>query len=212
VNWSLHKLDLESTGIVGDSGAAAFAAALNVNSSLQELYLGSNDIGDSGATAIAAALRVNSSLQKLDLSYNTIGNSGTVAVARALMRHSTLRQLDLRGNRIGADGVAAITESIESAFLGHMQNLSCHFPDVLLEGRKSRARPRERWEPTRKHCFLIALSEGFRSFVKNDLPPALWPHVLARICTFPTFLSHLLLLRSGFLLIERSTGKRLNID
>jgi pantoate kinase len=51
----------------GDSGVAAIAEALKVNSTLQLLNLDCNKIGDSGAVAIVEALKVNSTLQALGL-------------------------------------------------------------------------------------------------------------------------------------------------
>ncbi len=64
---------------MGDSGAAALAAALEKNTSLQELHLNGelrdyssymaseNHVGDAGAAALAAALEKNTSLHILNL-------------------------------------------------------------------------------------------------------------------------------------------------
>jgi hypothetical protein len=180
LNSVLQKLELCSTGI-GDSGAAAIAESLKVNSGLQELVLG-NQVEDSGAAAIAEALKVNSSLQKLHLCENQIGDAGAASIARALMRNASLRQLDLRDNAIGDAGAAAIEESLERSFLGLEQNSNAHFPEILYDGL------------TRKYPFLYALSDtGFRSFIMNDVPPALWPHALAKVSAYPALIFHLLL-------------------
>jgi Ran GTPase-activating protein (RanGAP) involved in mRNA processing and transport len=165
-----------------DSGAEALAETLKVNASLQELNLCKNFIGDYGAEAIAEALKVNASLLVLDLSSTQIGNSGAVAIARALSQHSTQQMLDLRENNILDAGVAALEQSLERSFLGLDQNLNARFPEVFHE------------LLTRKHHFLYALSEkGFRSFIMNDVPPALWPHALARVSTYPLLIFRLLL-------------------
>jgi Ran GTPase-activating protein (RanGAP) involved in mRNA processing and transport len=181
VNSVLQDLGLGYNRI-GDSGAAAIAEALKVNSSLQKLELGDNRIGDSGAAAIAEALKVNSVLQKLGLSYNKIGDSGDVALARALMQHSTLRQLNLCTFKFGDSGAAAIEELLERSLLQLEQAWNGIFPKVLNNG------------STRKYHFLCALSDtGFRSFIVNDVPPALWPHALARVTMYPSLIFLLLL-------------------
>jgi hypothetical protein len=183
LNPTLLRLYL-SRNFFGDSGAAAIAEALKVNSSLQQLDLSYNKIGDSGAAAIAEALKVNSTLQQLDLSYNQIGDSGAAAIAEALMRHSTLRHLYLRYNSVGHSGAMAIEESLERSFLGLTQNVNTRFPEVLLDSILL----------TKKHRFLCALwKDGFRSFIMNDVPPALWPHALAKVRVYPSFIFHLFL-------------------
>jgi hypothetical protein len=181
VNSVLQELDLFRNNI-GESGAAAIAEALKVNSTLQQLDLRWNAIGSSGAAAIAEALKVNSSLQELCLGCNAIGSTGAAAIAEALKVNASLQKLCLRGNYMGCAGAAAIEESLERLFLGLEQNLNAHFPEVLLNN------------PTRKHCFLYAICQmGFRSFVLTDVPPALWPHALAKVSTYPSLIFHLLL-------------------
>jgi Ran GTPase-activating protein (RanGAP) involved in mRNA processing and transport len=153
-----------------------------VNSSLQKPDLTGNNIECSGAEAMAEALKVNSVLQELGLGFNKIGDSGATSIAQVLMRHSTLRHLSLSGNAIGNAGVVAIEQSLERSFLGLEQNLNARFPQVVHE------------KLTRKHRFLYALSDvGFRSFILNDVPPALWPHALAKVSVFPSLIFHLLL-------------------
>jgi hypothetical protein len=182
VNSSLRRLWL-CGNYIEDSGATAIAEALKVNSSLQKLSLGDNQIYASGAEALAEALELNSTLQQLDLSCNQIWDSGAALIARALLRHPTIHQLDLRYNYVRDAGVAAIEESLERSFLGLEQNLNAHFPEVLLEAEQL----------TMKYHFLYALSgTGFRSFNMNDVTPALWPHALASVSTYPALIFHLL--------------------
>jgi hypothetical protein len=91
-----------------------------------------------------------------------------MAIVRALSQHSTLQQLDLQDNNIGLADVAAIEQSLDRSFL----RLNAHFPEVLFDT------VLQTW----KYRFLCALSnKGFRSFIQNDVPPALWPHALAGI-------------------------------
>jgi hypothetical protein len=202
VNSSLQKLDLAYCEI-GDSGAAAIAKALKLNSSLQTLDLACCEIGDSAAVTFAKALKVNSVLQNLSLGNSEIGASGAAALARTLCQHSPLQQLDLRKNSIGRAGVKAIEQSLERSFLGLEQNLKARSTEVLHE------------QLTRKYRFLYALSDvEFRSFILNDVPPALWPHALAKVTMFPSLIFHLLLQIPGSssFWCSRSTGKRLTID
>ena len=65
---------------MGSEGAQALAKALEYNSSLTSLVLGTNSIGDPGAQALAKALDHNSSLKWLDLSWNSIGDEGKEAL------------------------------------------------------------------------------------------------------------------------------------
>ena len=76
----LTKLNLEGNNIK-DAGAAAIAAALEVNSRLFFLGLGSNQIEDNGGKAIARALDNSSGLSILDLEGNSINDEGGVAIA-----------------------------------------------------------------------------------------------------------------------------------
>jgi hypothetical protein len=200
VNSSLQKLVLCYNNI-GASGAAAIAKALKVNSSLQKLDLSFNKIGDSGAASIAEALEVNLSLQELNLFHNNIGDSGATAIAKLLEVNSSLQRLDLRENNIGDAGVAAIEQSLERSFLRLELNLNVRFPNVLLTGKAQKLR------------FLYKLSEmEFRSFIMTEAPPTIWPHVLAKVSTYPSLVFHLLLQIPGSDLFSvKSTGKRLKI-
>jgi Leucine-rich repeat (LRR) protein len=180
-NSTLQQLNLFRSNI-GASGAAAIAEALKVNSVLQKLDLSQNSISASGAAAIAEALKVNSVLQKLNLSRNNISASGAAALAEALNVNSALQQLILYQNAIGDSGVVAIEQSLERSFLGLELNSNARFPAIFHENL------------TRKHRFLYSLSDsGFRSFILNDVPPALWPHALAKVTMFPSLIFHLLL-------------------
>jgi hypothetical protein len=162
-----------------------------VNASLQELFLCYTQVSNPSAAAIAEALKVNASLQELRLRLSYVGDSGAVAIARAPSQHSTLQKLDLGENNIGNSGVAAFEQSLERSFLGLVQDLNARFPEVLHE------------LLTRKHRFLYALSEkGFRSFIINDVPPALWSHALAKVSVIFRLLLH----------IPGSSNIRLQID
>jgi Leucine-rich repeat (LRR) protein len=183
LNPTLLRLNLQYNQI-RDSGAVAIAEGLKVNWSLQKLVLRSNTIDAAGAAAIAEALKVNSILQQLNLYRNLIGDSGAAAIAEALQVNSSLQQLDLQENHIGDSGAAAIEDSLELSFLGFAQKVNASFPEVLLESSLL----------TEKYRFLCALREGgYRSFILNDVPPALWPHALAKVNVCPSLIFHLVL-------------------
>jgi Ran GTPase-activating protein (RanGAP) involved in mRNA processing and transport len=92
---------------IGDVGVKALTCALKGNSTLEQLYLGQNNIGIEGATALASALKLNT-LVNLDLSFNSIGDEGVVALADALKCNTTLTELRLENCRIGDSGGAAL--------------------------------------------------------------------------------------------------------
>jgi hypothetical protein len=195
LNSTLVRLSLIGSRI-NDSGAAAIADSLKLNSTLQELVLGWNCIGDVGAVAIAEALKLNTSLQKLSLNVNLIKDSGATAIAGALQRNSTLLQLNLEGKSITDLGVKAIVESLELSFLLE-QNVNV--PVVCLSTKNEKLR------------FLNALSKGgFKSFIANDVPPALCPHALAKVSTYPSLMFHLLrqVSRSNFGEMELSNSSK----
>ena len=102
----LSCLYLSGNDAIGDSGAAALAAALRTAprcaSSLDDaeellspilnvLDLSSCGIGDVGAEALAMAIRDNPGcIKQLDLSNNRITNEGASAISRALVSNSSL--------------------------------------------------------------------------------------------------------------------------
>jgi hypothetical protein len=195
LNSTLQELVL-GWNCIGDVGAVAIAEALKLNTSLQKLSLNDNLIKDSGATAIAEALKLNTSLQKLSLNVNLIKDSGATAIAGALQRNSTLLQLNLEGKSITDLGVKAIVESLELSFLLE-QNVNV--PVVCLSTKNEKLR------------FLNALSKGgFKSFIANDVPPALCPHALAKVSTYPSLMFHLLrqVSRSNFGEMELSNSSK----
>jgi Ran GTPase-activating protein (RanGAP) involved in mRNA processing and transport len=108
-----------------DEGAVEIAAALQHNTSIHTLRLGSNAVRSNGTVAIAAALHHNKSLRTLDLGkvvstcdhypliYNKIGVKGAVAIAMMLQHNTSLRTLELDNNDIGDDGAVAIGEALQ---------------------------------------------------------------------------------------------------
>ena len=80
---------------MGDVGATALASALEKNTSLQTIYLGSNQVGDTGASALASSLEKNTTLHTLNIGNNYIGDVGASALNSALEHNQTLQELIL---------------------------------------------------------------------------------------------------------------------
>ena len=78
----------------------SIAAALSRNNHLLSLDLWNNDIGERGAGAISEAMFINTTLQELDLGSNAIMDSGFLVVVNAL-GSSSLVKLLCRVNQIG---------------------------------------------------------------------------------------------------------------
>eukprot|EP00808_Paulinella_micropora_P028888 g74561.t1 len=98
-----------------DSGAYAVAKGLQVNTTVQTLNIGYNNLGDKGAALIAEAIKVNKTLTILSLMYNGIGETGTKAIGEALRenKESKLQTLDISVNYIGPQGAAAIANMLK---------------------------------------------------------------------------------------------------
>ena len=92
------------------TGAISISKMMMVNHSLQELYIGINDIGDDGISAIAGALG-NCKLNTLDVQLCGITLTGTRPLAAALSSNHTIRELWLRYNPITVEGALLIVKS-----------------------------------------------------------------------------------------------------
>ena len=86
------------------------------NRSLISANLDYNDIGDEGAIAISAALESNTTLEDLSLKAGILGTKitavGAQAIAKMLVVNRALTSLNLRNNGIGAGGARAIADSL----------------------------------------------------------------------------------------------------
>ena len=102
---------------IGDEGAIAISAALESNTTLEDLSLKSYDGGTqitaAGAQAIAKMLVVNRALKSANFSYNSFGDEGTAALSEALKSNSTLEELKLDANRIGAAGAQSLAGMLQ---------------------------------------------------------------------------------------------------
>jgi hypothetical protein len=89
------------------------ADALNANTSVTYILLGSNAIGDEGASALADALEVNMTVTTIDLRNTSIGDEGASALADALMVNTSVTCIDLDDNQIDAEFHVSIMKLLD---------------------------------------------------------------------------------------------------
>jgi hypothetical protein len=111
-NTSILQIRLSINIKIGAEGAKYLSEGIKLNSTLQEIYLGCNNIGDEGAKYLSEAIKLNSTLQKIYLGYNDIGDEGAKYLADGFKLNSTLQVIYLEGNYIGAEGAKYLAEAI----------------------------------------------------------------------------------------------------
>ena len=92
------------------TGAISISKMMMVNHSLQELYIGGNNIGDDGISAIAGALG-NCKITNLSVSGCGITLTGARSLTTALYSSNTIRKLLLFSNPITVEGALLIVNS-----------------------------------------------------------------------------------------------------
>ncbi len=106
-NTRVASLLLGTDGI-GDEGARDVAQLIERNAHLEIVYLGCNGIRAEGAGTLARALTANSNIAGLWLKRNPIGPNGARALAEMLRHNTALRTLDLVNTAIESDGLSAL--------------------------------------------------------------------------------------------------------
>jgi len=101
-------------GMMGDAGAAALAAALEMNETLQKLNLEHCSVGNAGAAVLALVLETNKTLRMLKIGNNPLNAAGAAALAAALETNETLQELDLRDCKVGNTGAAALAAALKT--------------------------------------------------------------------------------------------------
>jgi hypothetical protein len=104
---------LFGTGAIGDTGAAAVAAAIDDGVSLETVYLGCNKIGAAGAGVLADAI-ARTRVDALWLKRNPLGVEGAHRLAELVTSGAPLRVLDAYNCELGDDGVAVLAEALAS--------------------------------------------------------------------------------------------------
>lgn len=103
-NTTLQKLWLDSNNI-SDVGVHSLAKILSENnSSLKTLGLNSNSITDEGARHLAEMLKINKILTSLRLTHNSLTDQGVQYLANALTHHNNIfESIDLSSNKFITD-------------------------------------------------------------------------------------------------------------
>jgi Ran GTPase-activating protein (RanGAP) involved in mRNA processing and transport len=96
---SLIKLDL-SWKKVGNTGVQRVCEMLKINTTIQELSLGANDITHAGVEYLGEALKFNTTLKTLVLDNNKITSAGLEHLSKVLQSNTTLQALYLGNNGI----------------------------------------------------------------------------------------------------------------
>ena len=100
------------TDAIGDVGAGAVARLLSSNAHLEVLYLGCNNIGPEGARQLGAVLAEDRQVTGLWLKRNPLGSEGARSMARMLCSNRQLRVLDLVNTDLCDAGVQALVEAL----------------------------------------------------------------------------------------------------
>ena len=95
-------------GKIGAEAARHLAAALQVNTVVETLNLGYNELGPEGVAHLASALESNRVVTDLNLAGNQLGDAGVPPLVAALKVNSTLNALDVSDNGIGVAAAAEL--------------------------------------------------------------------------------------------------------
>ena len=112
VNTTLQNLDISSNNI-SDVGAAAISDSLKRNGSLVKLNMSGNNITSAGTKKLSEAIQVNTTLLNLDISSSNISNAGAAAISDSLKTNSSLAKLNISQNNINSEGAKKIAETIQ---------------------------------------------------------------------------------------------------
>jgi len=110
-NTIVTSLMLGTDGL-GDSGAQSIAELINKNNTLTTIYLGCNVIRQAGVRALTEALKQNQQVKGLWLKRNPIGIEGATYIADMLRINQSIRTLDLVNTNIGLAGLRLIVRSL----------------------------------------------------------------------------------------------------
>ncbi len=111
-NTQVRSLML-GTDAIGDAGAEAVADLASINTQLEVLYLGCNNIGPEGARALGTTLADGATnITGLWLKRNPLGPDGATSIARMLRSNQHLRVLDMVNTDLRTEGVRAIVDAL----------------------------------------------------------------------------------------------------
>ncbi|KPI85052.1 hypothetical protein ABL78_5890 [Leptomonas seymouri] len=99
----------------GANGVVAICDAVKTNKELRRLTIGNNHATDEAAAAIAAMLEGNYTLEELDLRLNSLTAVGIKTIAQnGLAKNTSLRSLILSGNQVGPVGANELTHVLSA--------------------------------------------------------------------------------------------------
>ncbi|EPY19555.1 hypothetical protein STCU_09392 [Strigomonas culicis] len=98
---------------LGDDGVRMLCEAIQGNKEVKRFTLGNNNVTDNCAAAIAAMLEANRTLEELDLRLNAFTVGGMKRLCKnGLEQNSTLSYLSLSGNPLGPVGADELAKSL----------------------------------------------------------------------------------------------------
>ena len=98
-NETLIELDISNNNII--EGIKIIIDSMQVNTTLQKLFIHSNRISDDGILVISEYLAQNTTLQELSLSWDdTTNTEGVTKIAEAMAVNTGLRTLDLSSQHV----------------------------------------------------------------------------------------------------------------
>ena len=110
--YALKNLDLNHSNIT-EEAANVIVTVFSINTDLQGLNLGGNDLQKSGAIKIAKGLQKISSLTKLYIDHNNITDEAADDIAAAISCNIHLQELNLGGNDFRTSGIIVISRSLQ---------------------------------------------------------------------------------------------------
>lgn len=120
---------------LGAAGVAAICDAVKTNKELRRLTMGNNHATDESAAAIAAMLEGNYTLEELDLRLNSLTAVGVKAIAQhGLAKNTSLRSLTLSGNQVGPVGANELTHVLSAHQRSVMEQLDLSSCGLMSTG------------------------------------------------------------------------------
>ena len=118
----LRELDMERTGI-SDPDFECLAKYIHSTTSLEELWIGENDISARNIDSLCRALSANSSIKKLDISHCHLTTSHCGHLGQ-LLRHCQIETLDLTRCELTSEGIREVIRGLSDNHLLKVLNLS----------------------------------------------------------------------------------------
>jgi Ran GTPase-activating protein (RanGAP) involved in mRNA processing and transport len=115
---NVRRLYFINDDLTSNDATQYISSILHQNSTLQELYLGENNIGDTGVEALVNCILKNNaitSLCHLDLRSNNITCTGAMSLQGLIVNNRSIQYLNLSNNEIGDHGIMAISRGIQQS-------------------------------------------------------------------------------------------------